>query len=161
MVIQQAYAEVYLTETQAAEALLPGQKLEKLQVTLTREEAAKIAQDSGETVRSQLLTVFKSPSRDFIFIDQVLGKHEFIPIAVAISKDGKVKGVEILEYRESYGQGVREHAWNNQFIGKNSSDELRLNKDIKNISGATLSSAHVTAGVRRLLRTYEQLHARL
>jgi len=32
---------------------------------------------------------------------------------------------------------------------------LKLNGDIKNISGATLSSKHVTDGVKRVLRLYE------
>ena len=136
-------------------------KLEKIQVQLSPTEIEKIEKESGENVRAKQLTVFKSEHRDFVFIDQVLGKHEFIPIAVAISADGKVKGIEILEYRESYGQGVREAHWREQFKGKDPTSVLKLNQDIKNISGATLSSAHVTAGVRRLLKTYEQIHARL
>jgi Na+-translocating ferredoxin:NAD+ oxidoreductase RnfG subunit len=32
---------------------------------------------------------------------------------------------------------------------------LKLNGDIKNISGATLSSKHVTDGVKRVLRMYQ------
>jgi FMN-binding protein len=42
-----------------------------------------------------------------------------------------------------------------QFVGKTASAPLKLDADIRNISGATLSSRHVTEGVRRLLATYE------
>ena len=35
-----------------------------------------------------------------------------------------------------------------------SGDTLKLTEDIKNISGATLSSRHITGGVKRLLSTY-------
>jgi Na+-transporting NADH:ubiquinone oxidoreductase subunit NqrC len=65
-----------------------------------------------------------------------------------------VKGIEILEYRESYGDQVRGAAWRAQFVGKKAGAPLRLGGEIKNISGATLSSKHVTDGVRRILATY-------
>jgi FMN-binding domain len=32
---------------------------------------------------------------------------------------------------------------------------VKIDKDIKNISGATLSSVHMTDAIRRLLYTYE------
>ncbi len=37
---------------------------------------------------------------------------------------------------------------------------LKLTEDIQNISGATLSSKHITDGVRRLLATYELVLAK-
>jgi Na+-transporting NADH:ubiquinone oxidoreductase subunit NqrC len=89
----------------------------------------------------------------------VIGKHEFITYALALGADGTVRGVEILEYRESYGGEIRNPKWRQQFVGKRPGSQLRLDKDIKNISGATLSSRHVTDGVRRLLVTYQMLLA--
>ena len=92
-----------------------------------------------------------------LFIDRVIGKHDFITYAVAVTADGNVKGVEIMDYRETYGGEVRRAEWRHQFVGKTVKDPLKLDHDIKNISGATLSSAHVTAGVRRILATYDLL----
>ncbi len=37
---------------------------------------------------------------------------------------------------------------------------LKLTEDIQNISGATLSSKHITDGVRRLLATYDLVLAK-
>jgi Na+-transporting NADH:ubiquinone oxidoreductase subunit NqrC len=65
-----------------------------------------------------------------------------------------VRDVEILDYKESYGDQVRNPAWRAQFTGKRHGAPLKLTSDIKNISGATLSSKHITDGVRRLLSTY-------
>ncbi len=84
----------------------------------------------------------------------MVGKHEFITYAVALDASGAVKDIEILDYRESYGGQVREAAWRAQFTGKRYGTPLKLGADIKNISGATLSSKHVTDGVRRILATY-------
>jgi hypothetical protein len=57
-----------------------------------------------------------------------------------LDADGAVKRVEILEYREAYGDQVRNPTWRSQFTGKKHGARLTLTKDIQNISGATLSS---------------------
>ena len=46
-------------------------------------------------------------------------------------------------------------AWRRQFAGKTARDPLKLDQDIRNISGATLSCRHVTDGIKRLLGFYE------
>ena len=87
-------------------------------------------------------------------MDEVLGKHEFITYAAALDASGAVLGVEIMDYRETYGYQVRDAQWRKQFAGKTVRSPLKLDDDIKNISGATLSSRHVTDGVKRLLATH-------
>jgi hypothetical protein len=39
-------------------------------------------------------------------------------------------------------------------VGKTSGSALRVGGDIRNISGATLSSLHLTEGIKRLVGTY-------
>ena len=87
-------------------------------------------------------------------VDRVIGKHLYIDYAVALAPGGQVSRVEILEYRESYGGEVRSPSWLAQFVGKSSSSNLKIGADIRNISGATLSSLHVTEGVKRILAAY-------
>jgi Na+-translocating ferredoxin:NAD+ oxidoreductase RnfG subunit len=160
-----AHAEIYLTEEAAVKIIFPQDNLKdafkKQTVELTPEEIALIEKKSGEAPRTPHLTLWKNSQKDLVFIDQVLGKHEFITYAVGITVKGKVAGIEILEYRESYGSQIRKPEWREQFHGKGIDAKLKLNDDIKNISGATLSSAHVTAGVKRILQTYDSLHGRL
>ena len=90
----------------------------------------------------------------FFIFDRVVGKHLFIDYAVALSPVGAVQRVEILQYRESYGGEVNSPSWLSQFVGKTSGSALKVNGDIRNIAGATLSSMHVTEGVKRILATY-------
>jgi Na+-translocating ferredoxin:NAD+ oxidoreductase RnfG subunit len=87
-------------------------------------------------------------------LDHVIGKHLYIDYAVALDTNGRVMRVEILQYRESYGGEVREPGWLAQFVGKTSGSALKVGSDIRNISGATLSSLHVTEGVKRVLANY-------
>ena len=87
-------------------------------------------------------------------VDHVIGKHLYIDYAVALDPTGRVIRIDILQYRESYGGEVREPGWLAQFVGKTSGSPLKVGGDIRNISGATLSSLHVTEGVKRILATY-------
>ena len=89
-----------------------------------------------------------------LVVDHVIGKHLYIDYAVALDTAGRVMRVDILQYRESYGGEVREPSWLAQFVGKTSRSPLKVGNDIRNISGATLSSLHVTEGVKRILATY-------
>jgi Na+-translocating ferredoxin:NAD+ oxidoreductase RnfG subunit len=91
----------------------------------------------------------------WFIIDEVYGKHEFITYAVGINADGSVRQIEVMDYREAYGYEIRNRAWRRQFAGKRHGDALRLDQDIKNISGATLSCRHVTDGVKRLLAFHQ------
>jgi Na+-translocating ferredoxin:NAD+ oxidoreductase RnfG subunit len=113
-----------------------------------------IEQDSDVNVLSPQLKVWKSSTGGWFIADQVVGKHDFIPFALALDEHGAVKDVEILEYRETYGDQVRNANWRAQFTGKMHGAALKVGNDIKNISGATLSSRHITDGVKRLLSTY-------
>jgi Na+-translocating ferredoxin:NAD+ oxidoreductase RnfG subunit len=90
----------------------------------------------------------------FFIFDRVIGKHLYIDYAVALTPGGAVHSVEILQYRESYGGEIRSRSWLAQFVGKTSGSSLMINGDIRNIAGATLSSTHVTEGVKRVLAAY-------
>jgi FMN-binding domain len=89
-----------------------------------------------------------------VVLDHVIGKHLYIDYTVALDTSGRVRRVDILTYRESYGGEVRDASWLGQFVGKGNGSALNVGSDIRNISGATLSSLHVTEGVKRVLATY-------
>ena len=87
----------------------------------------------------------------WFIVDNVVGKHEFITYGAAISPDGHVLGIEIMSYRETHGDEIREASWRRQFENKTLADPFKLNEDVMNISGATLSCRNVLDGVKRLL----------
>ena len=74
---------------------------------------------------------------------------------MGLDPQGRVRGIEVLDYRESHGGEIRDPQWRLQFAGKTARDPLQLDRDIRNISGATLSCRHVTDGVKRILALYE------
>ena len=150
-----AYATVYLSVEQAQAVLFPGATLQPQPRTLTEEQVKAIEHASGVHVLTKQLKVWRVSAGGWFIVDEVVGKHEYIPFALALDDKGAVKGVEILEYREAYGGQIRDPEWQKQFLGKDASAKLQLGKSIRNISGATLSCKHIMDGVERLLVTYE------
>jgi Na+-translocating ferredoxin:NAD+ oxidoreductase RnfG subunit len=149
-----AHAKVYLSAEQAQAILFPGASFTRVPLTLNPGQVSAIEKASQANVLNKQPQVWKVSTGGWVIVDEVVGKHEFIPIAVGIDASGAVKGIEILEYREAYGDQVRDPKWRAQFTGHRPGQPLQLGHEVKNISGATLSSKHITDGVRRLLATY-------
>lgn len=87
-------------------------------------------------------------------IRNVKGKDQMITVLVAVDTTGRLRDVDILAYREPYGGEVAYEGWRKQFRGKDAGDPLQVGRDIRNISGATISTHAVTAGVRRTLADF-------
>jgi Na+-translocating ferredoxin:NAD+ oxidoreductase RnfG subunit len=153
-IAQVSQASVFLSVQQAQAIMFPGATFTADFRTLTRAEISAIEKASGTNVLNKQIRVWKVSTGGWFIADQVIGKHDYIPFAVALDESGAVKDVEILEYREAYGGEVKSDKWRAQFVGKNHDSALKLTDDIQNISGATLSSKHITDGVRRLVATY-------
>ena len=156
-----ARAEVFFSEEGAAHIMFPNLVLIPKTITLTDDQAKAITKASDQEVREKTVKVFKAKSGEMVIIDRVLGKHEFITYAVGLTADFKVKQIEIIEFRETYGNAIERSEWRKQFYGKDKTNDLKLTKDIQNVSGATLSCKHVTDGVRRVLQTVDLIHAEI
>ena len=155
-------AEKYLSQEEAEKLCFPAaDRFEQQVLRFEKECARKIEKAAGSSLLAKGIRVSQAWQGEqlvgWVFFDRVIGKHELIDYAVAISPEGKVNQIEILEYRESYGGEIRGKRWRDQFAGKTSSDRVELNSDIYNISGATLSCRHVTQGVKRVLAIYNLL----
>ena len=155
-----AYATQYLSVPQAQQAAFPEAKqFVAANVIYQPAQIAAIEKQSGVRVQTRGEQVWRAEADGrlvgFFILDYVIGKHLVIDYAVALTPDGHVRQVEVLEYRESYGGEIANKDWLAQFVGKSDRDPLELNGDIRNISGATLSSRHVTEGVKRVLAFYD------
>lgn len=153
-IVAPAHATVYLTVEQAQQLLFPGAEFAADNRAITPEQEREIERASGVSVRNRTLNLWRVSTGGWFIVDQVIGRHDNIPYAIGLDPDGAVRGIEILEYRESYGGQIREPLWRAQFIGKRNGAPLALKRDIQNISGATLSCRHIADGVKRLLATH-------
>lgn len=150
-----AHAKIYVSVEQAQKLLLPNKALTKTPIIITEDLQEKMRVASSIRHPFQRDRIWKAADGSWLIIDEVVGKHEVITYAVAINPNGSISGIEILEYVESYGYEVAEAQWRKQFVGKTANDPIKLNQDIQNIGGATLSCKHLTDGVKRVAVLYE------
>jgi Na+-translocating ferredoxin:NAD+ oxidoreductase RnfG subunit len=150
-----AHAKIYVSAEQAQKILFPNKVLVKSPIIITDELQGKMRSASSIRHPFQGERIWKTSDGGWLVIDEVVGKHEMITYAVALHPNGSVSGIEILEYVESYGYEVAEPQWRKQFIGKTANDPIKLNQDIQNIGGATLSCKHITDGVKRITVLYD------
>lgn len=156
------YAVNYMTAEQAAKIIFPeADHLVYEPVTLTKAQMQGIQKQAGVMQRWTKQDIWRAEKNGHLigyFIrDEVIGKHEFITYGAGLSADGHVRAVEILSYKETRGQEVLQESWRNHFKGKSLNDAFQLNKDVPNISGATLSCKNIMNGVKRLLVLQKQV----
>ena len=155
-----AFATDYLSVAQAQTLLFPAAKqfVDK-PLKFSAEQRDRIKELAGVRQRNDELKVWRA-ERDgqlagWFIVDEVIGKHEFITYATAISPAGQVLGIEIMSYRETHGGQIVDPAWRKRFAGKTLADPFKLDEDVPNISGATLSCRNVMDGVKRLLAVHK------
>ncbi len=86
----------------------------------------------------------------YAVIDEEQGQHEPITFAVRLSPESVIDRVEVVVYREHYGDEIRDRRFRAQFVGRDWHDDLRLGRDIVAVSGATISSRSLAVGARRV-----------
>jgi Na+-translocating ferredoxin:NAD+ oxidoreductase RnfG subunit len=157
-----AQERVYLTRKQALERVFPkGCAVSERVISISNDEAKRLGETLGIPVLEQDYVFYVARHEGRVIgravVMDVIGQYRPITFVVGIHPEGSVARVDIMVYRETRGSEVRRRAFLEQYEEKSLESPLRLNNDIINITGATLSSRHVTQGVRLAL----MLHARL
>jgi len=140
-------------------AQTPGAPPAKVTASIARLFGAGARVDTLRVDTVRVLRVSRADSLvGFAAVGNVLGKDQPITFLVAVDATDRLKDVDILVYREPYGGEVAYEPWRRQFRGKGAGDSLRVGKEIRSISGATISVHAVTLGVRRMLADLTAWH---
>jgi len=144
----------------AQKALFPqADRFSELVLSLNPAQRAQVATLAGPQPPHRSLRAWKAMRggelAGYVFVDEVIGREDFITYAAGIDAAGHLSALEVLAYRESHGGEIRSDAWRRQFAGRQGLGQLRVQTDIKNIAGATLSCEHVTAAVRWLVALWQ------
>lgn len=160
---EMTHAEVFLTEEEALKLMLPkSERIRKDVVRLTPDKKAQIEERIG----------WKFPEEDFevhigetgahidgyVIVQNTIGKHKPMTYMVGVDDRGRVSDIELLVFREARGSEVRTKRFNSQYEGKTVLDPVRINKDIINISGATMSVRSMSAGIKRVLVLIDEFY---
>ena len=156
------HAEVFMTEEDAVKIMFP--KSERIRKAVIRRAQKKdaIEQRIGWKFPEESFEVHIGETGDTIdgyaMVHNTIGKHKHMTYMVGVDTSGACTDVELLVFREARGSEVRRKRFNAQYEGKTVSDPIRINKDIINISGATMSVRSISAGVKRVLVLVDEFY---
>lgn len=85
-----------------------------------------------------------------------MGKIKPITFLVGIDAQGKVAGVNVLEYRDMFGSEIKRRSFLRQFQGKSLKDRIHIGADIDAVTSATISSQAAAAAVKKALNLIEK-----
>ncbi|MCR4321002.1 MAG: FAD:protein FMN transferase [Candidatus Brocadiaceae bacterium] len=155
--------QAYLTEEQALALVFPEcDEIVTDEFVMTSEE-----KNSLEKLLSRRL--YEDGFRTYIgkrdgaiqgyaIITEEIGKFHPFTFVVGVGTDGKISNVAVLVYRESRGGEIAKKRFLYQFMGKSFKNPIRINKDIINITGATMSVQCMCAGVRKVIAVINEYY---
>lgn len=91
-------------------------------------------------------------------IEEQPGKWGTVKFIIALNaKTAKVENLAVMAYKEKRGRPIARRNFLKQFIGKGSDDKIKVRKDIRAISGATISSDSTCFAVKKVIVLYEEV----
>ena len=157
------HAEVFMSEDEAVKLMLPkSQRIRRELIRLTQEKKVLIEERIGWKFPEESFEVYIGETGDkvdgYALLHNTIGKHRHMTYMVGVDVEGRCSNVELLVFREAKGSEVGKKRFNSQYEGKSVFDPIRINKDIINISGATMSVRSISAGVKRVLVLIDEFY---
>ncbi len=155
--------EEFMTEEEAVKTVLPKSKqIRKEMIRLTATQKEQIEQRIGWKFPEEEFELYIGQTGDkldgYAMIHNTIGKYKHMTYMVGVDPTGACTDVELLVFRDAKGSEVGKKRFNAQYDGKTVSDPIRINKDIINISGATMSVRSMSAGVKRVLVLIDEFY---
>lgn len=160
-----AGVRTYASKDEILEVAFPGAEIWERTVEITPEvhkEIETLIKGRFFKKRVSFYIAGKGGERlGYAAVANEVGKTRNITFMVVLDREGAVKSVDIMAFRESQGYEIENPRWRRQFKGKTIKDPLRLKRDISSISGATMSARAVTKGVKRVLAVFQAVRPML
>ncbi|MBK8170880.1 MAG: FMN-binding protein [Sandaracinaceae bacterium] len=141
-----------------------SQRVSFVRVRPTAEQRTRIEARLGHPLTRDEYIVYIAATGGHVdgyaVFDAERGQHELIDFASFFDAQGHVTGVEVVQYREPYGDAVRTARFREQFRGRTAQSGFRPGHDIDIISGATISSRSLCVGVQRTAVLIDELAVR-
>jgi Na+-translocating ferredoxin:NAD+ oxidoreductase RnfG subunit len=155
LVVGAAGATVLITVEEALALAFPGASTARQTLFLSDDQRNRAEQESGSEVSSALATRYVARDEEGAVIGWAyLDTHRVrtLPetLMVVLAADGAVQRVEVVTFREPIEYMPRQ-GWYAQYKGQLLDDDLALKRDIRPVTGATLTVRATTEAVRRVL----------
>ncbi|MBC8551561.1 MAG: FAD:protein FMN transferase [Candidatus Brocadiales bacterium] len=156
-------SQVYMTEEQALREVFPHcDEILFSVVPLTKEEKSQLQNKLRRKIYEDFFVVYmgikSGEVTGYAIITEEIGKFHPYTFVVSVDLEGKIDKIAILVYRESRGSDIAKKRFLYQFKGKSLKNRIRINRDIINISGATMSVVTMCKGVKKVLTVIDEFY---
>ncbi len=151
-----------MTQQQALAQAFPGARIERRAFVLTEAQIATLEQRAKAKAKSRLVNAYVAWRGDTLvgtaFFDSRIVRTMPGVFMISVGPDTTVQRVDVLAFHEppDYRPTPR---WLDQFRNQSLGDRLWPDRDIRMLSGATLTTRSVTESTRLALACYEILVA--
>lgn len=157
------WGEEFMTEEEALKLMLPkSNRIRKELITLNPDRKKTVESRIGWKFPEEEFEVYIGETGTrldgYAVVTNTIGKYKHMTYMVGVDPFGEVTDVELMVFRDARGSEVSRKRFNVQYEGKTCLDPLRINKDIINISGATMSVRSMSAGVKRVLVLIDEFY---
>jgi hypothetical protein len=154
-----AAATVLVTLDDALKLAFPDAETARETLFLSDEERSEIEALCGQELSGGLATRFVARSDQgeilgYAYVDTHVVRTLPETVLVVIDPSGAVRRVEVVSFREPLDYVPRE-GWYRQFDGEELDDDLQLKRDIRPVTGATLTARATADAVRRVLAIHQ------
>lgn len=155
--------EVFLTVEEALELAFPGCDVERHKFFLTLEEEERASELAKADVEQRIVYAYEARKDGRLVGTAYFDAHKVRSLKetlmLVVAPDGAIARLELLAFAEPVDY-IPVAAWYGQFPGKRLNDDLNLKRDIKGVTGATLTARATTAAARRVLALHAVVQER-
>ena len=155
--------KVFLTVEEALELAFPECEVERHKFFLTEEEEEHANELAKAEIEQRIVYAYEARKDGRIVGTAYFDAHKVRSlketVMLVVAPDGTIARLELLAFAEPVDY-VPVAAWYGQFPGKRLNDDLNLKRDIKGVTGATLTARATTAAARRVLALHAVVQER-
>ena len=143
-----------ISREEALKLAFPGTAIQSQVIFLTEEEKREAQRIAGGDLTTALVAKYravrdgKEVGRAYLDTHTVRTKKE--SLLVILNTDGTLKRVEVVAFLEP-PEYMPSERWYRQFDGQTLDENLKIDRDIHAVTGATLTAKATTEAVRRMM----------
>ena len=151
-----------ITRDDALAAVFPGATIDADRVFLTDGQVERIAELAGEDVGTKIYARYIARRGGVVvgraYVDTHIVRTKRASLLISIDAQARIRRIDVTAFMEP-PEYIPSQPWRRQYYDQPLSDDIAVQRRIRPIAGATLTTGSVNAAVRRVLALDQVLEA--
>ena len=151
-----------ITRDDALAAVFPGATIDADRVFLTDGQVERIAELAGEDVGTKIYARYIARRGGVVvgraYVDTHIVRTKRASLLISIDAQARIRRIDVTAFMEP-PEYIPSQPWRQQYYDQPLSDDIAVQRRIRPIAGATLTTGSVNAAVRRVLALDHVLEA--